>query len=74
MRDLPVMLHTALETARILRLDEGRSDELALKALSRLIENGLLRPAMVGKYRRFSPKEIARYIDARTENYAEVRS
>ena len=55
-----------------LQLDEGReSDAAMLKALDRLVENKLLRPALIGKLRRFDRLELDRFIERQTEIYGE---
>ena len=63
---------TPLETCHYLRLDEGRETESAmLSALDRLVENKLLRPALIGKLRRFDRLELDRFIARQTEIYGE---
>ena len=63
---------TPLEAVCYLRLDAGRESEAAmLKALDRLIENKLLRPALIGKLRRFDRLELGRFIERKTEIYGE---
>lgn len=59
---------TPLEACYYLRLDEGREGESAmLKALDRLVENKLLRPALIGKSRRFDRLKLDRFIERQTE-------
>ncbi len=66
-------LLTALEACRFLRLDLGRDTEAAmLRALQRLVERRLIRPAIhVGK-RYYDRDELVRYVNALTEEYADV--
>lgn len=64
---------TAEEACRYLRLDEGRDMDNAVKALNRLVDNGRLRPCVVGKYRRYSVDELRRFIERETEKSGEVR-
>ena len=64
---------TPTESCYDLRLDEGRESERAmLKALDRLVENKLVRPALLGKLRRFDRLELDRFIARQTEVYGEV--
>ena len=72
--DMPVpKLCTAAEACRFLRLDLGRDTEDAmLRALQRLVERRLIRPAIhVGK-RYYAREELVRYIDTLTEEYADA--
>ena len=63
---------TPLEACFYLRLDEGRENEAAmLKALDRLVENKLLRPALIGKLKRYDRHELDRFIERQTEIYGE---
>ena len=66
-------LLTALEACRFLRLDLGRDTEAAmLRALQRLVERRLIRPAIhVGK-RYYDRDELVRYVDALTAEYADA--
>ena len=66
-------LLTALEACRFLRLDLGReTDGAMMKALERLVERRLIRPAIhVGK-RYYDRDELVRYVNALTEEYADV--
>lgn len=59
-------LFTAEEAAVFLRLDEGRDIERAVKALYRYVDRGELRAAIVGNHRRFSIRELDRFIEAKT--------
>ncbi len=66
-------LLTALEACRFLRLDLGRETETAmLKALDRLVERRLIRPAIHVGRRHYSRSELIRYIDTLTEEYADA--
>lgn len=60
------VLYTAEEAATILRLDEGRDIERAVKALYRYVDRGEIHPAVVGQHRRFSRQELDRFIKAKT--------
>ncbi len=63
-------LLTAQEAAAFLRLDEDGRDARACKAaLDRLVARGLLRPAVVGRDRRYTVRELNRYLDALVEGY-----
>ena len=66
-------LLTALEACRFLRLDLGRETDCAMmKALERLVERRLIRPAIhVGK-RYYDRDELVRYVNALTEEYADA--
>ena len=66
-------LLTALEACRFLRLDLGReTDGAMMKALERLVERRLIRPAIhVGK-RYYDRDELVRYVNALTEEYADA--
>ena len=61
-----------IDAARYLLLTEGRSDKAGVKALNRIVDSGRLRPALIGKYRRYCVRELDRFIDAMTEQYAEL--
>lgn len=63
---------TAEQAARLLLLDQDRSIELAVRALYRLVDAGKIRPARVGKWRRFTPAELTRYLNEETERYGEL--
>lgn len=67
-------LLTAEEAARYLRLtDDGRDVQAAVKALNRLVDRNLIRPCLVGRHRRYSRRELDRFIDSGTERYGELR-
>lgn len=65
-RPIPPTLLTAEEAARYLRLDEDRDVEKAVRALYRYVDRHELRAAMVGVHRRFSIRELDRFIEAKT--------
>ena len=65
-------LMTAEEACRYLRLDDGRGIEAAVKALTRIVDRNLIRPCLVGRHRRYSRRELDRYIDAATEQHREL--
>ena len=65
-RSIEPILYTAEEAAHILRLDEGRDMELAIKSLNRYVDRGELHPAAVGQHRRYSRQELDRFIKAKT--------
>ncbi len=69
-RPIEPVLFTAEEAAVYLRLDEGRNIERAVKALYRYVDRGELHPAVVGRHRRFSRRELDRFIEAKTEKSA----
>ena len=65
-------LLTPIEACYYLRLDEGRPNEDAmLKALDRLVEAKLVRPALVGRLKRYDRLELDRFITQQTEIYGE---
>lgn len=68
----PLVL-SAEQAARVLLLDQGRTIELAVRALYRLVDTKKIRPVIVGKWRRFTVKELTRYLDEQTERYGELR-
>lgn len=68
----PIVL-TAEQAAHVLLLDQGRTIELAVRALYRLVAAKKIRPVIVGKWRRFTPQELTRYLDEQTERYGELR-
>jgi len=61
-RPMPLLL-TREEAAHALRLDEGRSTELAERAVDRLVGTGRLRAIVVGRRRRYPRDEILRFIN-----------
>lgn len=66
-------LLTALEACQFLRLDLGRETDAAmLKALDRLVERKRIRPALHLGKRYYDRDELIRYVDALTEEYADV--
>ncbi len=66
LRPIQPGLLTPEEAARYLRLDEGRDPEKAIKSLYRYVDRGELRAAIVGRNRRFSVRELERFIEAKT--------
>lgn len=65
---------TDAEACRWLRLDVDAPNESAgLRRLARLVDSGLLRPAIIGKRRRFLVSELERFAAAQVERYGEVR-
>ena len=71
-RPISPALLTSEEACQFLRLDEGREMGAALKALSRLVDKGVLRPCLVGNHRRYSIRELDRFIDDQTGGYGEL--
>lgn len=61
---------TALEVAHYLRLDVGRSDDAAKRAVDRLVEHDRLRPCMYTRERMYWPAEVERFLRETTEQYA----
>ena len=62
---------TECEAAGYLRLDENRSDENAVKALNRLVAKRLVRPCLVGNWRRYWRRELDRFMRDETERYSD---
>ena len=61
------------EAAAYLRLaDDGQDVDAARRALNRLVDKRQLRPCLVGGKRRYSRRELDRFIDQQTEKYAET--
>lgn len=59
---------TPTEAIAWLRLDIGAPNEdAALRRLDRLVDGGLLRPAIIGKCRRYLVCELERFALAQTE-------
>lgn len=58
---------TADEVCRVLRLCEDRDMRLALKALTRLVAKGLLRPCRLGRHNRFTRYEVSKLVHDLTE-------
>lgn len=66
-------LMTAEEASEYLRLTDGdRNRGAGVKSLNRFVDKGLIRPCLVGRYRRYSRRELDRYIDSATERYGEL--
>ncbi len=68
---VPAVL-TAIEAARFLRLDAGRDQSAALRALRRLVESKRLRPCRIGRVNCYARDELLRFIIGRTEQQWEV--
>lgn len=68
----PVLFDEA-EAAAYLRLaDDGQDAAGARRALNRLVDQGKVRPCLVGGRRRYSRRELDRFIDSETDRYGEV--
>lgn len=65
-RPLQPVLLTAEEAATYLRLDEDRDVEKAVRALYRYVDRHELSATVIGVHRRFSIRELDRFIDAKT--------
>ena len=66
----PVLFDEA-EAAQYLRLaSDGEEPEASRRALNRLVDQGKVRPCLVGGKRRYSRRELDRFIDAETERYS----
>ena len=66
-------LLTALEACAFLRLDLDRDSESAmLRALQRLVERRLIRPAIHVGRRFYDRNELIRYVDSLTEEYPDA--
>lgn len=64
-------LMTETEAAAFLRLaDDGQDAEAARRAMNHLVDRGLVRPCLVGGKRRYSRRELDRFIDAETEKWS----
>ena len=57
-----------------MRLDDGRGDDLAVRALDRLVAKSLLRPVIIGGKRRYAPCELQRFVQERTDSYGPLSS
>ena len=69
---VPLLL-TSAEAVRFLRLDLDReSESAALRALTRLVERGLVRPAVHVGRRFYSRTELIAYVDRLVEEYADA--
>ena len=51
-------------------VDSGENPEAARRALNRLVDQRKIRPCLVGGKRRYSRRELDRFIDEETERYA----
>ncbi len=77
-RPAPRLL-TWRETCAYLRLDstddadDERSNTALKRRLDRIVEKGFLRPCLINHKRRYSRRELNRFIDAQTDRYAEAK-
>ena len=71
-QQIPLAVLIDEEAAAYLRLDEGRDNGAAVKALNRLVDKGLLRPAIIGNHRRYSIAELNRFIADQTAAYGDL--
>ena len=63
------------EAAAYLRLaNDGEKPETARRALNRLVDQGKIRPCLVGGKRRYSRRELDRFIDIETDRYGPLDS
>ena len=68
----PVLLDEQ-EAAAYLRLaNDGEKPEPARRALNRLVDQGKIRPCLVGGKRRYTRWELDRFLKAETERYGPV--
>ena len=65
-------VYTAYEACEFLRLADGRSEDAAIAALNRLVDRGLIRPAMYGKRRMYSRQELTRFVADQTAAYGDA--
>ena len=69
----PALL-TSQEAAAYLRLaQDGEDAASARRAMNRLVDQGKVRPCLVGGRRRYSVRELNRFIDAETEKHGAAR-
>ena len=67
-------LLTDVEAAIHLRLvEDGADAEAARRRINRLVDQQKIRPCMVGGKRRYSRRELDRFIDDETDRYGETR-
>ena len=71
------LLWDEIEVAIALRLLEAQefttepeARQAARRRVNRLVDQGKLRPCLVGGKRRYSPSEVQRFIDVQTDRYA----
>lgn len=69
---IPRGVWTALDVAHYLRLDVGRSDDAAKRAVDRLVELDRLRPCMYTRERMYWPREVERFLHDETEKYGDA--
>lgn len=70
-RPVEPALLTASEAGVYLRLDEGKDADGAVRAIDRLVDQGRLKPCLIGRHRRYSKVELDRFIAAETEKYGD---
>ena len=69
-----LVLLTDVEAAMYLRLIEDAEDaESARRKVNRLVDQGKIRPCLVGGRRRYSRRELDHFIDKETEKYGADR-
>ena len=56
----------------LLLSDNGENPEVGRRAINRLVDRGDLRPCLVGGKRRYSRRELDRFIQETTEKYGET--
>ncbi len=70
-KSIEPVLFDEQEAAAYLRLaNDGEEPEAARRALNRLVDQGKVRPCLVGGKRRYSRRELDRFIDQETERYS----
>ena len=68
--DSPLLTET--EAAAFLRLaNDGADEKAAKRAMDRLVAKGVVRPAVVGRHRRYTRRELLRYLDELVERYGQ---
>ena len=65
-------LFDEIEAAAYLRLAEDKDADAARNALNRLVDQRKLRPCLVGNRRRYSRRELDRFIDDETQKYGDT--
>ncbi len=69
----PILL-TEVEAALLLRLiDHAGDTEGARRRVNRLVDQGKLRPCLVGGRRRYALEELRRFVRDQTERYSDIR-
>lgn len=70
-KSIEPVLFDEQEAAAYLRLaNDGEEPEAARRALNRLVDQGKVRPCLVGGKRRYSRRELDAFIDAQTARYS----